>query len=324
MNDYAHELEVALAAVTRAARLCRNVQGSLAGGAVDKADRSPVTAADFGSQALVCRALEAAFPADPVVGEEGSELLRQPEHAAQLERVRRELAAVEVEATGDEVFAWIDRGAARDYSARFWTLDPIDGTKGFLRGDNYAVALALIVGGRLVVSAVAAPRLAAREGAGEEGVVFHAVAGQGAWARPLAGGEAERLMVSDRQPPHARVCQSFEKAHSDQSAAVRVAEALGIEAEPVRIDSLAKYGLVARGEAEIYLRLPNSDRRECLWDHAAGILLVTEAGGVATDAFGEPLDLTCGARFSNNRGVIASNGPFHQRVLDAYAQVLAG
>ena len=319
MTDYAQELEVALAAVTHAARLCRNVQGSLAGGKLDKADRSPVTVADFGSQALVCRALQAAFPDDPVVGEESSTLLRQSDHAALLERVRAELAAVGVEASADEACGWIDRGASRDYAPRFWTLDPIDGTKGFLRGDNYAVALALVVDGQLVVSAVAAPQLAAREGSEQVGALFSAAKGQGAWLRPLDGGEPERLMVSDLAPPAARVCQSVEKAHSDQSAAAKVCAALKLEAEPVRMDSLAKYGLVARGEADLYLRLPNSDREECLWDHAAGMLLVQEAGGVATDAFGKPLDLTCGATFANNRGVIASNGRFHQAVLDAYA-----
>ena len=59
---------------------------------------------------------------------------------------------------------------------------------------------------------------------------------------------------------------------------------LGINAPPVRIDSQAKYALVARGEADIYLRLPTrADYREKIWDHAAGALIVAEAGGVVTD-----------------------------------------
>ena len=59
----------------------------------------------------------------------------------------------------DEVCRWIDHGGGSQYSERFWTLDPIDGTKGFLRGEQYAVALALIVEGRIAVAALACPNL---------------------------------------------------------------------------------------------------------------------------------------------------------------------
>ena len=59
----------------------------------------------------------------------------------------------------DEICSWIDHGGAVHYRERFWTLDPIDGTKGFLRGEQYAVALALIEGGEVVVAALACPNL---------------------------------------------------------------------------------------------------------------------------------------------------------------------
>ena len=55
--------------------------------------------------------------------------------------------------------------------------------------------------------------------------------------------------------------------------------ALGITAEPLRLDSQAKYAVVARGDASIYLRLPHGGYRENVWDHAAGWLIVSEAGG---------------------------------------------
>ena len=83
----------------------------------------------------------------------------------------------------------------RSYHDRFWTLDPIDGTKGFLRGEQYAVALALIVGGEVVVAALACPNLEVRAavGGGNEdrqssqdpaGAIFTAVKGEGAFALP--------------------------------------------------------------------------------------------------------------------------------------------
>src|SRR5205823_1491033 len=119
-------------------------------------DKSPVTVADFGSQALIGRTLARAFPADPVIAEEDSIALRQPENAAILDQVLRHVRAEgeggsAVDAT--EVCRWIDHGGTSEYRERFWTLDPIDGTKGFLRGEQYAIALALIVEGQVVVSA---------------------------------------------------------------------------------------------------------------------------------------------------------------------------
>ena len=84
------------------------------------------------------------------------------------------------------------------------------------------------------------------------------------------------------------------------------------------MDSQAKYGIVARGEAEIYLRMPTrADYREKIWDHAAGALIVEEAGGTVTDIMGRPLDFHHGRELSANRGVIVTNGRCHARVLEA-------
>jgi 3'(2'), 5'-bisphosphate nucleotidase len=91
----------------------------------------------------------------------------------------------------------------------------------------------------------------------------------------------------------------------------------------VRLDSQAKYGVVARGDAAIYLRIPSPkqpDYREKIWDHAAGALIVEEAGGRVTDALGADLDFSRGRRLENNRGIVASNGYLHAAVLDAVGQ----
>ncbi len=91
-----------------------------------------------------------------------------------------------------------------------------------------------------------------------------------------------------------------------------------IAAEPVRMDSQAKYAAVARGEAEIYLRSPNArtpDYREWAWDHAAGSLVVEEAGGRVTDVYGRPLDWSHGRQVTGNVGVLATNGALHEAVV---------
>jgi 3'(2'), 5'-bisphosphate nucleotidase len=99
-----------------------------------------------------------------------------------------------------------------------------------------------------------------------------------------------------------------------------VAGRLGITAPPLRRDSQAKYATVARGEADIYLRLPTrADYVEKSWDHAAGVRVVTEAGGTVSDIAGNPLSFTHGAKLADNRGVVVTNGRFHDRVIDAIA-----
>ena len=331
---YDREQIVAIEAVREAARLCRAVASEISPEVLAKRDKSPVTIADFGSQALICRTLAEAFPGDPVIAEEDSADLRLPANEALLEQVLRHVRSARPATDGEAALAidasdvcrWIDHGGSGEYSPRFWTLDPIDGTKGFLRGEQYAVALALIVDGRVVVAALACPNLPAHSGSepGEHAVIFHAVAGQGAHqASPgRAEGSAltpEPLSVSRHdRVEDARFCESVESGHSAQGDSAAVAARLGIITPPLRIDSQAKYAVVARGEADIYLRLPTrADYREKIWDHAAGSLIVGEAGGMVTDIAGRPLEFHHGRELAANRGVIVSNGRLHQPVLEA-------
>ncbi len=326
-GPFAAELALAVAAVRRASALCQAVRATLDPGTLAKADLSPVTVADFGSQAVVAHALAGALPHDPLVAEEDAADLRRPENAGARAAVARHVAAVVPGADAAAVLDWIDRGGAAAGAGRFWTLDPIDGTKGFLRGDQYAVALALVVGGRVEVAALACPALpAGTDGQGSPGVIFAAVRGQGTTGVPLDDPHATPVPVrvaSDADAAAIRFCESFESGHSAHGHAAQVAERLGITAAPIRMDSQAKYGVVARGQAHLYLRLPTRvDYREKIWDHAAGALIVTEAGGVVSDVDGRPLDFALGRELAANRGVVAAAGPaLHARVLEALRAV---
>jgi 3'(2'), 5'-bisphosphate nucleotidase len=184
-NAYEKEQAIAMQAVRAAARLCRAVQARISPEVLSKKDRSPVTVADFGSQALVCRVLREAFPNDPVIAEENSAALRLAENAQLLDKVVAHVQEEQDGAGADEICAWIDHGGAKDYADRFWTLDPIDGTKGFLRAEQYAVALALVVDGQVTVAALACPNLPITPGSEERGVAYLAVRGRGAVAVPL-------------------------------------------------------------------------------------------------------------------------------------------
>jgi 3'(2'), 5'-bisphosphate nucleotidase len=329
---YSAEKEHIYQAIIRAAALCRSVQADMVRPtSTEKADRSPVTVADYASQAVICQGLADAFPADPVVAEETSEGLRAPDQAEMLAQVTHYVGKSLPESTPDKVCDWIDHGGA-DPGRRFWTLDPIDGTKGFLRGEQYAVALAFIVDGQIQVGALACPNLPLDLDRADDqrGVVFLAVRDQGAQMSLLPEGDlsVDAALSSCRpvyvaaqdDPSAARFVESVESGHADHAAHELLARALGITRPSVRLDSQAKYGAVARGDAAIYLRLPSPkspDYRERIWDHAAGAIIVEEAGGRVTDALGKDLDFSQGRKLEKNRGIVASNGRLHSAILRA-------
>lgn len=322
-TDLRRERHVAIGAVRAASRLCRSVRSEFAPQqTATKADRSPVTVADLGSQALISLILAESFPDDPIVGEEDAALLRADADAVIPAAVVRAVASQRPGVHLTQLADAIDRCAhPGGRSGRFWTLDPVDGTKGFMRGGQYAVALALIEDGEVILGVLGCPNM-------DGGAVFGAAKSAGAWVEPLDDIAAPaRIAVSP--PADARDAiwaESVEAAHSDQAASAAIGRVLGLRSVPVRMDSQAKYAAVAQGDAAVYLRLPtNSDYRERIWDHAAGWLLVREAGGEVTDVDGRQFDMGTGRRLEHNAGVVAtSGGKLHRSVLDAVRTVRQG
>lgn len=322
------EIRFALDAVRQAAGLVRLVQAEMVSAALTKEDRSPVTVADYASQALVGRLLMEQFPGDLLVGEEDASALRAPEAAPTLEQVTTFVARMLSGATPESVCAWIDRGAAQP-ARRFWTLDPIDGTKGFLRSDQYVVALALLVDGQVQIGVLGCPNLVDGHKIehGGPGSLVVAARGQGTWVTSLDGLERfVRLQVSDRMDrTQARLLRSFEAGHTNVGQIDEFADLLGIATEPVRMDSQAKYALLSAGAGDLLLRLLSPkmpDYREKIWDQAAGSLVIEEAGGRVTDLDGLPFDFSTGRTLSKNRGVLASNGHLHAAALDGLRRIL--
>lgn len=334
--SYKREKQVAITAVAAAAKLCEQVrreQGSLTIALGDKLasfakpDSSPVTIADFAAQAVICQALAIAFPSDPVIGEEDAASLRSPTMTERLALVTHYVQAQVPGATSEAVTAWIDWGNG-EVESRYWTLDPIDGTKGYIRGDQYAIALALVEAGEVKLGVLGCPALPidAAQPEGERGVLFVAVRGQGTAMIPLKGGEPQLLHVPKADDVGLlQLVESVEWGHSNIALQEAVAQAVGLSAPPLRIDSQAKYGVVARGQATLHMRFPPAEwpeKRENTWDHAAGAIVVEEAGGRVTDMYGQPLDFSFGTKLINNQGIIASNGVIHEAVLAAVAQRL--
>ncbi|SAM80552.1 probable MET22-protein ser/thr phosphatase [Ustilago bromivora] len=365
-TQYALERKVAISAVERACSLTDKVFRNLVtADTVTKKDKSPVTVGDYSAQAVINAILGTHFPQDPIVGEEDSKDLQKPESEAlrrqifglaneALKNSAKECPAVEEaaqsksssEALGDrdlteqELLAAIDRGSAEGGDkGRCWALDPIDGTKGFLRGGQYAVCLAFMVDGVLQVGVMGCPNLPhdassakpneGEFGAGEKrsdlGTLFIAVRGQGAFQRPIQDGQEQKISMRQiKSLSEASFCESVEAGHSSHGTNARIAELLAITAPSVRMDSQAKYASISRGDGDVYLRLPVGDGsyQEKIWDHAAGSLLVEEAGGKVSDIRGKDLNFGVGRTLRENRGVVASHKDTHAKVIEAVRKAL--
>ena len=335
------ELQAAIESVAAAMRICRAVQTALVTeDTVTKKDRSPVTVADFAAQAAVSLLLRDRFGNIPMVGEESADSLRTDEGAELADQVTHHVAAAlrdsacpqsEAGPILDAIDACNDEGGAR---GRRWVLDPIDGTKGYLRRGQYAVALGLLEDGVPVLGVLGCPSMprnvADDPSGGGDGCIFFAERGAGAYQLDVTNeheasslfGDIARVSSTDlRDPADAVFCESVEAAHSSHDRHQAIADVLGVTKPSFRIDSQCKYGAVARGQASIYLRLPTSDTyREKIWDHAAGWMVVTEAGGRVSDIHGKDLDFSIGRKLEDNRGVVATNGHLHDAVIAAIAE----
>lgn len=325
--NYSTELLTAIEAVKKASAVCQTIRNSDAcEDAISKKDRSPVTIADFGSQAVIIQELLKKFPEVKIVAEEDS---------AQMQSLRgtdlgcdmvNAVAEVVERADWESISEWVSKGDFEGAATgRFWTIDPIDGTKGFLRNEQYAVALALIENGEPILGVLGCPNYPVdsfdNSDAGT-GMLFFAEKGKGAMKLLLTEAHisnAEKIEVSSIQTAkEAKLCESVESGHSSHGESARIIGALGIVEPSLRIDSQCKYAAVAKGDASIYLRLPTSETyREKIWDHGAGYIVNIEAGGCVTDVHGKQLDFSLGRSLLNNQGIVAAPSTIHAEVLKA-------
>ncbi|XP_073311247.1 3'(2'),5'-bisphosphate nucleotidase 1-like [Primulina huaijiensis] len=336
--SYDKQLDAAKKSASLAARLCQKVQKALLKSDVQsKSDKSPVTVADYGSQAIVSLILEKELPSVSfsLVAEEDSGDLRKKESKETLHRIT-ELVNETLAGDGmsdlstlseEDILNAIDKGKSEGGPhGQHWVLDPIDGTKGFLRGDQYAIALALLDKGKVVLGVLACPNLPLGSVACHDqhnpeskvGCLFFAQVDAGTYMQSLDGSSPKKVHVSSTDnPEEASFFESFEAAHSMHDLSSMIARKLGVKAPPVRIDSQAKYGALSRGDGAIYLRFPHKGYREKIWDHAAGYIVVAEAGGIATDAGGNPLDFSRGRYLDLDTGIIVTNHKLMPSLLKA-------
>lgn len=345
-----HERAIAEAAVLRAAILTKRIQSQV--NAVPKADATPVTVADFAAQALLISALHAAFPCDGFLGEEDSSVLRSD---VQLRDKVYEVVLSSAEAGGEtlaspssmeEMLDLIDLGGSGQggHSGRFWVMDPIDGTATFLRGQQYAVSLALIENGKEIVGVLGCPSLKVaddgrvyddvvdRDGLG---VILTAVKGHGTTIRRFPS-QAASLLSSPALPLAAPLAGPgdlkdlcFVDCQKSSSTNHELTRTLAAEfgAQYPGLDLWAshmRYAALVLGSADTWVRLGARETAVFhIWDNAGTQLIFTELGGKITDFDGKAIDFGAGRALHANKGMIAARACVHDAIFKKANEILA-
>lgn len=265
-----------------------------------KQDDSPVTVADLLHQCQLQQLLKTEFPTDGLISEEPRSMLVETFQEASA--ISAEFYGVKMNPELSEV---PDRGNCT------WVFDPIDGTKGYLKGRYYAIALGFFMNSEPVFGAMAIPHRTHQEGAApyhfDRSLAF-AIKGHGAWLTKLDSKGTEMFVRLDastlEQTGDYRLGMSLE--HGDDLAA-RFKEN---KFDHIKIDSQAKYLAVAAGDLDVYVRKCRADRpQDLLWDHLPGMMLVLEAGGTITSFDGSPIRMLVQDDIAFVGGMICHRGP---------------
>ncbi|KAG4290933.1 3'(2'),5'-bisphosphate nucleotidase [Fusarium proliferatum] len=347
MSSYTLERQIAELAVLRASILTKRVQSTVSG--ISKADDSPVTAADFAAQAVLISALRKAFPGDNFVGEEDSSALR--EDPALKQRVWELASSAHLDNTDDEallaspkdveeLLEVIDLGGRGQggRKGRFWVMDPIDGTATFLKGEQYAVSLALVEDGREVVGVLGCANLKPVDDKVAEstidkdglGLMLTAVRGQGTTIRKMDFSGLQPAQTLDSvskasSPAEAQIINYSSGSTSRHDLIRKLASSFGAKFPNIELySSHIRYAALLVGDGDFQLRIPSSDDVMMhIWDHAGAQLILTEAGGKVTDLDGKDMDFGAGRDLSQNNGLLAARQGIHAAVLESMKKILA-
>ncbi|KAE8696769.1 putative PAP-specific phosphatase [Hibiscus syriacus] len=358
---YHRELETAVKVVESACRLCVDVQRSLfsdEGQIVEKKDQTPVTVADFGVQALVSLELSKLFPSIPLVAEEDSSFIRSNNLVDPVVSAVSDKTSIDEESLShDDVLEAIDRGGKNVFAtgtkpATYWILDPIDGTRGFVKGSPalYVVGLSLVVEGDIVLGVMGCPNWVVdtsfqsttdaqgyKNSSLQLGIIMVAHVGCGTWTKRLKSmldcstkisSDWTRCFVDGYSlVSNARFCipesQTWESLPLSVLYKARIDDD-NVGDKEIRLlsaycGSLCKYLMVASGRASVFILRARSEKVIRVWDHAVGMICVHEAGGKVTDWKGSELDLAADQIERRSiypaGGILVTNGTIHNQIL---------
>ncbi len=267
-----------------------------------KSDQSPVTLADFASQLYIISKLKQYFPNDEIIAEEENFEFIDLKAENLIKRCFNELNFEKLKIIKEII------GFKGKSSERQWTIDPIDGTKGYQKGLSYAVGIGFMVKSTPRVCAIAVPNYNEKLLA-----IFSAEENQGAQAS-YDDKDFKLIRVNQNEViQNIRLCHSL---HYDQPWVLNFAKKIGIK-HFIQIDSMAKFCMVAEGTADLYIK-PLDENHSFTWDFMPGDLIVREAGGEVTDLNGAPLKFNNKMCLWTAPGIIASNGILQKKILELY------
>lgn len=367
-SPYRRELEIIFGALHVAAKLSQQIIHKDDKGIINKPDLSPVTIADFAIQSLLTATVKAAFPGDAVVGEEDASQLRSDLLLLELvyEHVRGVTGygepddgvngrshlppGVIVPNSREQMCNFIDECGAGKPSkmGRTWIFDPIDGTKTYVRGELYAINVALLVDGKQVMGVVGCPNMSMDARAPlnnadihPTGCIVYAVRGYGAFVRALTDTTTEGNGAVSAQ---GRSLSAIREANSKDLTLgdVRFVTCASIVDSGIKgfHEALAaQFGVpypgcdllpwvlrwtgLAMGLGNTTVWVYNKRNRwGKIWDHAGAMLLFEESGGRITDIHGKDIDLLAGRKMTSNCGFVAAPAGLHAQVLDVVRSLL--
>ncbi len=296
-----------------------------------KDDFSPVTVADYGAQIIVSHWLNTHFKEEPLIAEESLKTLPEENRKGFVDKLISVLEPFLGKLSRSKIIEYLELNCSATKEKSYWVLDPLDGTKGFLRGNQYAISLGHVNRGAVDAGVLACPRLdlslfPEKENTPQKGCLFIAEKKKGAWVKlyhPSA--ELRPIHVSEcKDPKNAKLLRSYESKHTDLEKTEMFLSKMGILSS-IPVDSQVKYGLLACGEGEIILRFPPTDNpnyREKVWDHAGGAIILEEAGGKVTDIFGNAFQYNGEPLLNNSVGVFASNKYLHDIGIKVLQEVM--
>ena len=188
---------------------------------------------------------------------------------------------------------------------RVWYVDPVDGTKEFIaKNGEFSVMIGLAVNGQAKLGVVYRP---------DEDRLYAGIVDQEAWME--TNGERTRLAVTSPEPS-ASITLTVSRSHRNPLLE-KIGQDIGVGKEIPSGSVGLKIGLIARGLADVYME-PGPYTK--LWDACGPEAILRAAGGQFTNILGEQLyyGLT---QLKNTHGLVATNGAYHQKVIEALEPV---
>lgn len=295
-SKYQKEIDLALQLAKEGIRISQWFQNENFD-VIQKGDDTPVTYADLAVQTYIISRIKENFPHDKIIAEE-DDVYMNDDTKVIISECFSELGIDVVNVR--ELLNYRGKPAERK-----WTIDPIDGTQGFIEGLVYAVGIGLMEGNVPKMCAIGVPNYK-----DDQTGLFYTEEGQGSMAA-IGNGPFHKIEVSDRsQLDEITFCQSL---HYDKPWVSEFADNVHIP-NRIKMDSMAKFCMIADGKADLYIKPVDPDH-SFSWDYLPGDLLIREAGGMVTD------NNNLSIKFDNKLckwsepAIIASNGVIHEEVL---------